>query len=378
MDLEGARRHRPFMKILPVAPRTQRMAVVQSYGTRVKILFSYYLGGIYRQLNDKEIFLWAQAIAFRVLVTIVPIVILATGILGQIFLGGEDAFDRVAGYIRSFVPYQSDELINMLRQLQGSTTTFLSIGGVGLLYAVMTLFTTLRTVIANIFQEEWHLRRTILGGYLFDLRMAAQVGLLFLLSFGLSFGMNALNSFGADALMRAGLNYAFLTQGWNWIFNTFGLLLPFLLTVGMFFQLFLFVPKPHPPKRSALMGAVVTGLLWEAAKFAFTFYATQAGRFDRYRTVPGDEGISPFVGVFGLLVAFVFWIYYSGVVLCIGAIFGLLHEKRLRSRRRLRAAPSEEEEPETALALPPGDAAGVPHTESAPEEGALREESTEH
>ncbi len=116
----------------------------------------------------------------------------------------------------------------------------------------------------------------------------------------------------------------------EWIVTMLAMLVPFLITTAMFFQLFYFVPKPHPPPRSTLFGALFSAILWEAAKSAFTLFAQYAGRFDRYSS-DGAEGVLG--STFGLIIAFVFWVYYSGIVLCLGGIMVLLHEKRHRSRR---------------------------------------------
>lgn len=318
------------------------MALESTYLGRLKEVGAYYIGGTYRQMNEKAVFLSAQAIAFKVLVSIVPVIILSTGIVGRI-LRGDQAFQSVSGFIRNLLPeYRSEELIRSLEQLQRSSDVISLIGVIGLILAAMTLFTTLRVVIASVFQEEWHETRTILGGYLFDVRMAAQVGFLFLLSMGLSVVMQSVNAAGYELLESIGLNYPFIREGWGRIFTLFGLLLPLLLTIAMFFQLFYFVPKPHPPKRSALIGAFVTAVLWELAKYCFTFYATRVGFFRRFGSVPEesidgavDGAIPAAVGnTFGLIIAFVFWIYYSGVVLIIGAIVALLHEKRQRVLRK--------------------------------------------
>jgi membrane protein len=311
------------------------MATIRTHGARAKETVKYFVGGTYRLMNDRPVFLWAQAIAFKVLVTFVPIVILATGVLGQ-FLRGDQAFNDVAGYIRDFVPYQNDRLIGLLRQLQNASTAFTLVGLFGLLFSVMTMFTTLRIVVSSIFQEEWHTLRTLFGGYAFDIRMGFQVGLLFLLSLGLTGGMQALNAAGVEFLEELRFDYAWVVESWRWIFSTVGLLLPFMVSVAMFFQLFFFIPRPHPPKRSAFLGAVVTALLWDAAKYTFTFYASQIGRFDRYQVDPspdsGDMGV--WVSAFGLIIAFVLWVYYSGVVLCIGGIVSLLHERHHRAWRK--------------------------------------------
>lgn len=337
------------------------MATIWTHWVRFKSTVKYYVGGTYRLMNERPVFLWGQAIAFKVLVTIVPIVILATGVLG-ILLRGDQAFESVASYIRTFVPYQNENLIRLLRQLQNASTTITVVGLFGLLFSVVTLFSTLRVVISSIFQEEWHISRTILQGYAFDIRMAFQVGLLFLLSFGLSLGMQALDAASTEFFGRIGYGEAWIVESWRRLYYMFGLVFPFLLSVAMFFQLFFFIPRPHPPKRSALLGAVVTALLWDAAKYVFTLYASRAGRFARYRADPGADEMGVWVSAFGLIIAFVFWVYYSGLVLCIGGMFSLLNERRYRLRRKQKLVEemqhTEEDRrerlPKRGL-LPPGD-----------------------
>lgn len=287
----------------------------------------YYVGGVYRALNEKQVFLWAQAIAFKVLITIVPIIILATGVLGMV-LQRSQPFQQIAAIIREFLPPgNSDQIIGFLEQLQETGGVITAVGVIGLIFSAVTIFTTLRVVVSNIFQEEWHHVRPIFSGYMFDIRMAMQVGGLFILTVGLSV---AVQSIDIGFLATVGLDYSWVELGWRRLIQVLGLLVPYLLTTAMFFQLFYFIPKPHPPKRSALLGAVVTGLLWEAAKFSFAVYATSLGRPERYGG--GQEGF-PLGNTFALIILFVFWIYYSGVVLIIGGLISMLHEKRYRQRR---------------------------------------------
>lgn len=287
---------------------------------------AYYFGGVWRTFNERQVFLWAQAIAFKVLITIVPIIILATGILGMVLQRAEP-FEQLAEIIVEFLPPgQSLQFIGFLEQLQGSGNVITLVGVLGLLFSAVTIFTTLRIVISNVFQEDWHATRNVIQGYLFDVRMAAQVGLLFVLTIGLSVAVQ-----GSDPgfLGALGIDYDWIERGRQQLIRALGLFIPYLLTTAMFFHLFYFIPKPRPPKRSALIGAVVTGLLWEVAKFSFAAYATSIGRPERFGG--GGEGF-PLGNTFALIILFVFWIYYSGVVLIIGAIITSLHESRHRQR----------------------------------------------
>jgi membrane protein len=284
----------------------------------------YYLRGLYRELTAKNVFLWAQAIAFKVLVTIVPIVILSTGIIGRI-LQGEDAFTAVERFIRGLLPpSQSNELITFLEQVERASGTIVGVGGVGLFLSAMSLFITLRIAVSNAFEQNWHEERSLLRGYVFDVRMVLQVGVLFLLTIGLS---AVLPSFFSDVILNdLGREAQWLRWTWNNLLYATGVLLPFLVTTAMFFQLYYLVPQPHPRKRSALSGALIAGLLWEITKQAFTYYATYVGQFDQYGA--GAEGLSALGNAFGLIVAFVFWVYFSSIVLMLGAIISSLHEHR--------------------------------------------------
>lgn len=297
-----------------------RLLLPDSVRNRLSDLWTgvqYYGLGLYLELSSKDVFLWAQAIAFKVLVTIVPIIILATGVIGRI-LQGKDAFTAVSRFIRELLPgSQSQRLIDFLTQLQDASATIVGIGGIGLFLSALSLFVTLRIAVSNAFEQTWHEQRSLLRGYLFDARMVVQVGILFIMTVGLSV---FIPPFVNDVLLGQLIGEE---QWLRWIWERTvwltGLLLPLLLTTAMFYQLYYLVPKPHPKWRNALVGAVLAAVLWETAKQAFTYYATYVG----YGT--GTEALG---NTFGLIVAFVFWVYFSGIVLMLGAVVASLREHR--------------------------------------------------
>ncbi len=324
----------------------------------------YYLAGIWKRANEVPIFIWAQSIAFKVLVTILPLILLATGAFGLV-LRQENPFDKVASYLRSFLPPgQSEGLVSLLYQLQESSQTITIFGAVFLLVTVVTLFSVLRYIVATAVGEH-HTYRPILGGYVFDLRMTMQVGLLFLLSFALTISVTYVSSASTEVLVGWGVDPYILKRGWGLVLRALTILVPYLISVLMFVQLFYFIPQPSPPSKSAFFGATVSAILFEIAKNAFTIYATYSGRFDQYVSEAagastGDAALGGLGGVFGLLLALVFWVYFSGLVLIIGAIMTGLHERRNHPRRsRLRrffARLFGRDEPEAASDEEPVDA----------------------
>lgn len=297
----------------------------------------YYLAGLWKRLNEMPVPIWAQAIAFKVLVTILPLILIATGVFGLV-LRGEDPFEAVAAYLRTFLPPgQADGLITLLFQLQEASGTITVLGAAFLVGAVVTLLSSLRYIVGTAMGQHRHSARSILGGYLFDAWMAVQVGLLFLLSFGLTLGVNVLTTTGVEVLVGWGFDPDLLARGTRRVLRAATLLVPFLISLAMFAQLFYFIPRPSPPSRSAFFGAFFTAVLFDLAKNAFTLYATYTGRFEAYTSAEGGDALGGLGGVFGLLLAFVFWVYFSGLVLIVGATMTSLHEQRHQPERsRLR------------------------------------------
>jgi membrane protein len=82
---------------------------------------------------------------------------------------------------------------------------------------------------------------------------------------------------------------------------------PLLVSILTFTIFYWIVPNTHVPVIVALAGGSFAGALWEIAKYGFSYYATH---FANYSAVYGS-----LAGVILLLV----WIYYSAIVVIMGA-----------------------------------------------------------
>ena len=312
------------------------LRVAAHHAKRALSVPRYYGGGLFKVFTTEPVFLWAQAIAFKTLVTLLPLLLLAAGIFGLVLRQG-DPFETVSGFLRSFLPpSQSDGLVELVMALQEASGTITVVGALFFLVTVITLFGTLRYVVGAAMGETRHNMRTIVGGYVFDLRMVAQVGSLFLLSFFTTAAVRVLSARSGAAAARIGLDPGVIDAATGGLAQAVTVLIPYVLTVGMLAQLYYFVPRPHTPFRSALVGAAAGALLFEGAKNGFALYATYVAQFDRYAGESADR-LGGLGGVFGLILAFVFWVYLSGLILVVGASVAALHERRHRPRRsRLR------------------------------------------
>jgi membrane protein len=91
---------------------------------------------------------------------------------------------------------------------------------------------------------------------------------------------------------------------------------------------FYFIPNAKVRFRDVWVGAVITGLLWRGAYAGFAWYVRDMSRFNIH-------------GSIGTVVAFLFWVYISAVILLYGVEFTAAYG-RLRRRRpeQIPAAPS--------------------------------------
>jgi membrane protein len=97
-------------------------------------------------------------------------------------------------------------------------------------------------------------------------------------------------------------------------------LLPFILTYCMFFLIYKIIPNNKVHIKSALQAALFTSLLWELAKHLFAWYVLHL------------FGYSTFYGSLSTLVIFVFWVYYSSMILIVGGELAyFLEEDRQKS-----------------------------------------------
>jgi membrane protein len=94
-----------------------------------------------------------------------------------------------------------------------------------------------------------------------------------------------------------------------------------LLTVALFTILYKILPNTAVPVSEALTGAVIAGVLWEAAKFGFAYLLP----YFHYDLLYGSIGAA---------VALLTWVYLSSIIMLFGAQFtALLHRDHLRGIR---------------------------------------------
>ncbi len=99
---------------------------------------------------------------------------------------------------------------------------------------------------------------------------------------------------------------------------------PYLLVIGGYALVYVFIPNTKVRLRSALVGATVAGVLWQTAGFAFAAFVAGSGQ---YRAVYASLAI---------LIIFIIWMYLSWLILLVGAAIAHYHQHPERVTRESR------------------------------------------
>ncbi len=276
----------------------------------------HYLGGLYHRTGEHHVFLFASGISFSVFLCVIPFVLIIFAIVGRL-VDSADLQDSVNHYIVGVIPYEEYAafVIRFVGLRIGEFIAFRGIAGVvgtlGLLFAASGLFSSMRTALNTSFRitDGPHalLRK------LKDLAMTLIVVLFVLLSVFVIPGLEALRklSFGPEAPAADILN---LLQ------HTAIVAITLAIVFAVFLILYRYAPSRLIPWRTAIVSSISATLLWVIAKESFGFYISHFVTLQRV------------YGAYLFIVVIALWLYYSSLVLLLGAEIGQLYRERRASK----------------------------------------------
>jgi len=277
-----------------------------------------FLRRLWTKSVEDDVLFMAGAIAFNVLVAIVPFLILAIGLAGYVLSArvGDPSAAVIALLVENFPEGvdgagAGDALRDAVQGLVDSRSGFTLLGASLFLYLGTRLVGTLRTALREIFDIGQ--KRGILAGKLFDLQ-AVIVGLVLLtMNLGITVVVEAVMGFGVGVL---GIEGNALSRA-QWV-------LAHLLAVTSIWTLFLIAYRYLPARRiawrTATIAATFSALLHEGLKLGFSWYVTEVANYG-----------SAFGNVANVAVLF-FWIYYGSIVFVLGGEVAQVFTMRKASR----------------------------------------------
>jgi membrane protein len=278
-----------------------------------------YARRVWENAGDDDVFFLTSAVAFNILLTAVPFVLLLLSSLGfWLNHSAAQSRDELWSLVDALLPPHVEtsdspyhKVIDEIIRTRGSVGV---ISGVLFIWFTTRLFGTLRSALASVFAVRE--RKGILDGKLYDILLTIIATALFIAYSGLSAYLKLATSPGVQSLATNGLHAKAIGR----VGYDVTALVAAIAIALMFFALYKFLPnRPIRWQSAALAAAVTTGLL-QLAKLVF----------DRY--IHRLNPVSFYTGTLYAVVIVVFWVYYAALIFLIGGEVGQVYETRRAMR----------------------------------------------
>ena len=281
---------------------------------RIFEFVDYYIIGLIKRMDKHNLFFAGAGISFSLFLGMIPFILLIFSLLGNIF-DQTVIQEQISNLIDQIIPYPA--YANYIKRVISSRlpevieykTMAFYVGIGGLIFTSTWIFSSVRTTLNEIFDVK--VERSFIYGLIRDIFMV--ILLVFLVSLS-TFVIPAVNII-YDLTKNTELLQSYvLSSLWNTLVYISSLILMF----GLFFAMYYLIPYEQLGKRVAALSAFWATLLWEVARIIFGYYVNNILR------------TNPFYGAFVLIIAILFWVYYSACLFIVGAEIGQLYrEKRI-------------------------------------------------
>ena len=259
--------------------------------------------------HENDLFTSAAAMSYFGLMTLFPALLLLLVLSNRVAAG-----THMISQIVQVYPGSAKFLQDTLKSLSGVSTGVIITCAIIVLWAGSWVFAVVERALNRVWGTT---HRTFLHGRALTLAMIGVVGLLLSISVLSTSILVYLQDIAGRLSPRQLESYTVLaTVGslfWQIVFAVVSLL----VTFALFSIVYKFMPNAYVSVRDTIPGAVIGGLLWEAAKYGFAWTLS----YFNYEQVYGSVGA---------VVAVLTWGYVSSLVLLFGAqLTGVFHREHI-------------------------------------------------
>ena len=269
-----------------------------SFGVRNRAPWRSIFTHTFHQFHDNDLFTSAAAMSYFGLLTLFPALLLILVISNRLAAG-----TTMMAQIMQVYPGSGEFLRGTVRSLSHLSTGIIISCAFVVLWAGSWVFAVVERALNRIWGTT---SRTFLHGRALTIGMIGIVGLLLMLSVlmtsALVFIQQLATQLPPRVLDRVPWLAASSSPFWQLVFAGASIL----ITITLFVIVFRFMPNAAVSVRDTLPGAVLGGLLWEAAKYIFAWSL----HYFHYDQIYGSVGA---------VVAVLTWGYVSSLVLLFGA-----------------------------------------------------------
>jgi membrane protein len=273
---------------------------------------------LWGRMRDQDLFLMASAIAFGILLTTMPVLIIFASIAGIILHASGVDVQHLPEILATVFPPQpfAEEIRGAILRVVSDVVDYrTSLGLVGFGALILTtsfLFDIIRTALHRIYRIRP--RRRIILSFLFDVLFVFAALVLLVLS---NIALWALDFAREYIVQRYHVDAAALAH----LDQSIPSVVVILLTTAFFYILYGYLTDTRPPWPAAVASTLSATTLWLLSGVAFGLY------------LQSYTLIGTVYGPYAFLLVLLLWVYYSSLVFVFGGVVGEVFWERLRRKR---------------------------------------------
>ena len=258
---------------------------------------------------------YAASIAYYALLSLFPFMLIVMSILGSV-TADDTSRQKVLLFVLRYFPGHFDFIISQLDAFRQSPIKIGIGGGIGLVWAALGVFGAISTAV----NHAWGVEKTrnFWSHRAFSFLMLAGAGVLLLSGL---LAMTVVQVAEARWFARYHLAYPAIDMFKGYLIRS-GL---FMLPALVFGLIYYFVPNVKVIMKDVWLGALITGVVWNAGFKGFAWFIKDPSRFSRIH------------GSIATIIVFMIWVYVSAVILLWGVEFTASYGKFRRDIRAVGA-----------------------------------------
>lgn len=272
--------------------------------TRARIMTGLQIAHlVVRDLMDGMITLRAMGLVYTTILALVPLLAVSFSVLKG--FGVHNQIEPMLQGLLQPLGEKGIEVSNKIIEFVNNTRAGV-LGSLGLALLMYTVVSLLQKI-ERAFNYTWRVsQHRSIGQRFSDYITVVLIGPVLLFS---ALGVTA--SISSNTIMQ----HLMEIKSIGFLVELTGYLLPYILVISAFTLIYIFVPNKKVKIKSALVGAIIAGLLWETAGWVFTSF------------ISGSTKYTAIYSAFATLIIFFIWLYMNWLILLIGCSITFYHQQ---------------------------------------------------
>jgi len=257
---------------------------------------------VIRDLTDGQLTLRAMSLVYTTLLSLVPLLAVSFSVLK-----GFDVHNKIEPMLLNFLAPLGEKGVEVSSKIIEFVNN-VKVGVLGSLGLLLLLYTVISLIqkIERAFNFTWNVSQS----RSFIQRFSDYLSVIFVGPLFIFTALGIMASISSAPIIKELQNIEFLGV----LITYAGKTLPYLLIIAAFTFVYALIPNTKVKLKSAFIGAVIAGFLWETTGWLFASFLLNSTNY------------IAIYSAFATLIFFLIWLYLSWIILLVGASIAFYHQ----------------------------------------------------